>query len=201
MHREAFLFIQKSLANLDTSGMDVVELGAFIVNGSVRPLFPTTTSYTGVDLRGTPRDGVDAVADAADYQPDEPVDLVVSTEMLEHAPRQAEVIANCARMLKPGGRLLLTAAGVGREPHTNDGDRGDLGDEFYHNVSEEELAAWLTAAGFATFEITHGTSHGIERGDIYVAAQMPVSEDDIPAPGRRRPATAPALRRKAKTDE
>lgn len=166
MHREAFQFVQSQLdmLQLDLPQMDVVELGAYIVNGSVRPLFPATRSYVGVDMR--PGQGVDVVADAATYKPLAPVDLVVSTEMLEHSPRQALVIKNIAKMLKPGGILILTAAGVERVPHNNDGHMNAVGDEFYRNVSESDLIKWLDAAKFTSFDICRN----IRMGDIYCCA-------------------------------
>jgi len=171
MHREAFIYVQKQLAalNLDFPNADVVELGSYIVNGTVRPLFPETRSYVGVDVRAG--SGVDVVEDASLYRPEQPVDLVVSTEMLEHSPKQSLVIKNIWRMLKPGGYLILTAAGVERVPHNNDGNHGMPTDEFYNNVSEADLSRWLKAAKFEDIDICCNQ----RAGDIYVTARRPLS--------------------------
>lgn len=179
-------YVQGALAGIDVTGMDVVEIGSVDVNGSVRPLFRQAASYVGIDVR--PGRGVDLVADGATWQPAGPVDLVVSTEMLEHAPEQAQVIANVARMLKPGGVFILTAAGVERKPHSNDGHVGNPQGEFYRNVSEADLGDWLEAAGFSVWSIERDT----KAGDIYCVAHMPEMaaeeiEDTTPAPARRRP--------------
>jgi SAM-dependent methyltransferase len=164
MHREAYRFVETALADHDPTGKDVVELGSFIVNGTIRPLFFECCWYEGVDVRAG--DGVTVVCDAAKYKPGFLVDIVVTTEMLEHSPNQKGVIANVAKILKPGGVFILTAAGVERPPHNNDGNHGIPEDEFYKNISEEDLAKWLTAARFANFTITRNE----KIGDIYCVA-------------------------------
>ena len=51
------------------------------------------------------------VADAHELPvPDASVDLVSFVDTIEHVWRAADVVAECARVLKPGGRLLITAA-------------------------------------------------------------------------------------------
>lgn len=169
MHREAFAYVQRQLGalNLDLASTDVIELGSYIVNGSVRPLFTGTRAYTGVDVRAG--NGVDVVADAADYQHAQPVGLVVSTEMLEHAPDQAGVINNVFNLLAPGGVFIMTAAGVERAPHNNDGHHGIPEDEAYANIAEADLHDWLAAAGFDEIEIVRN----VAAGDIYATARRP----------------------------
>ena len=44
--------------------------------------------------------------------PDESRDLIVCTGLLEHLPDPSAVIRELARILQPGGRLLLSASGV-----------------------------------------------------------------------------------------
>jgi len=41
--------------------------------------------------------------------PDASFDVVLCTEVLEHVPRPIEAVAELARIVRPGGRLLLTA--------------------------------------------------------------------------------------------
>lgn len=89
--------------------LDVLEVGSYNVNGSVRPLFDAKT-YVGVDVAAGP--GVDRVADACDLPfDDKAFDLVVSTEMLEHCERPWLAVAEMHRVLVPGGVLLLTCRG------------------------------------------------------------------------------------------
>ena len=125
----------------------VCDLGSRNVNGSPRDLFePEAALYVGVDVR--PGDGVDVVADAADWHlgPRLLFDLVISTEVLEHAANAATICANAYRLLRSGGVFLVTAAGVRRAPHSVDGLKLPDG-EHYAGVSEADLRAWLT--GFA----------------------------------------------------
>lgn len=125
--------------------MTVLEAGARDINGSVKSLFPGA-SWVGVDI--APGVGVDVVADFADYRHPEPVDLVVSTEVLEHTPRWREIVEAAAKNLRPGGRVILTAASHGRAPHSA-GDGGPLTPgEHYENVDptelETEMARWFS---------------------------------------------------------
>jgi len=98
----------------------VLEVGSADVNGSVRGLLPQE-GYVGVDL--APGPGVDTVADAADLPfPDGSFATVVSTEMLEHALDPVACVAEMARVLRPGGRIVLTARSPGF-PFHNPPDR------------------------------------------------------------------------------
>jgi len=143
----------------------VVELGARDLNGTVRDLFPSARGYTGVDLVAGP--GVDVVADAADWRPDRAPDLVVCCEVLEHTPRPEAVVRNAAAMLAPGGRLVVTAAAPPRAAHSAV-DGGPLRPgEYYRNVPDDELRAWLRGAGFACEALE---SHP-DRGDVYALAR------------------------------
>lgn len=56
------------------------------------------------------------VMDVYRYEPAVRYDAVVSFEVLEHMPDQAQYIARCAQLLKPGGSLILTTpnAAAGR---------------------------------------------------------------------------------------
>jgi SAM-dependent methyltransferase len=48
---------------------------------------------------------------------DASIDCVVSLEVLEHVPDFRAALRECARVLKPGGKLLLTAPFTRREKH------------------------------------------------------------------------------------
>lgn len=160
MHDAAFRYVARVVADLPRP-QRVVEIGSRNVNGTPRSLFAGVESYTGIDVR--PGDGVDVVADGATWQPDEPVDLVVCMEVLEHAPEAGEIVANACRMLRPGGTLILTAAGEGRAPHSaSDGGPLQAG-EFYRNVSADDLRQWARA--FETCDVETG------RGDVYATCR------------------------------
>jgi SAM-dependent methyltransferase len=63
---------------------------------------------------------IDYVCDAGSIPvADGTFDVVLCTEMLEHVPEPLKVLAEFARILKPGGRLILTAplgSGIHQEP-------------------------------------------------------------------------------------
>lgn len=152
MHAAAFAFIQ-SVAHERPPGL-VVELGGFNINGSIRALF--TEPYLSTDVR--PGQGVDVVADGATYVPPVPAACVVCCEVLEHTAAAEAICRNAYRMLQPGGVFFVTAAGVGRAPHsaidaphsTFDGV-ALLTDAHYANVTADQLTAWLD--DFATVRV------------------------------------------------
>lgn len=165
----------------------VVELGSLDINGSVRQLF-MGTHYLGVDMQQGP--GVDAVADAADFDPPFSPDTVVCCEVLEHAHAAREIVENAHRMLAPGGVFIMTCAGDGREPHSAvdggpleyiaggqgmhyrsvDTDGAD-GHEFYKNISEAEMEEWL-----APFQ--HYIVDADNPGDLYAVAWKATGDED-----------------------
>jgi SAM-dependent methyltransferase len=76
-----------------------------------RVLFPNS-DFVRADF--TPGRGLDFLlpADSALPATIAPFDLVLSTQVLEHVPKPANYVAECFRVLKPGGRLLLTTHGL-----------------------------------------------------------------------------------------
>lgn len=146
MHIEAMDWLRR-VKSLVGPRPRVCDLGSRNVNGGARDVFgPDAAFYVGVDVRAG--EGVDVVADAANWHlgPRLLFDLVVSTEVLEHAGNAAAICANAYRLLRSGGVFLVTAAGVRRAPHSVDGTALPEG-EHYAGVSETDLRAWLT--GFA----------------------------------------------------
>lgn len=143
MHNEAFAWVA---AHATTDDVEVLDLGGRNVNGSVRDLFPNATKYVAVDIREG--DGVDVVADASTWVPDQEYDVVVSTETFEHTAVWPEICLTAFKAMKAGGRLILTMAGPGRSQHSAI-DGGPLQpSEYYGNVDPEHLKHVLVSAGF-----------------------------------------------------
>lgn len=141
----------------------VLDQGGRDVNGSPRLLFPGS-AYLVIDLEDGP--GVDVVADARHWRPDAPVDLVLSLEVLEHAPGPASLLRASQACLVPGGRLVVTCATDPRVPHSGH-DGGPLRQgEYYANVDDVELKDWLDTIGFEDVEMELHR----DRGDLYVCA-------------------------------
>jgi len=143
MHPEAFNFVRDHAVDTPVS---VLDLGGRNVNGSIRELFPKATSWTALDIRDG--EGVDIVADAADWVPDRLYDVVVSTELFEHTPVWPEICATAFKACRPGGLLILTMAGPGRPEHSAV-DGGPLRpSEYYGNVGPWQLRRVLEEVGF-----------------------------------------------------
>lgn len=107
------------------AGSRILDVGA----GSCpyRPLFTHCdyrsqdfTGLAGEQLRHGGYGRIDYVCDATAIPvPDRSFDAVLCTEMLEHVPEPRRVIGEIARILKPDGRLILTAplgSGIHQEP-------------------------------------------------------------------------------------
>ena len=120
MHESVMAFGRAHLRSDDVRGKRVLEVGSMDINGSLRAhvelLGPA--SYVGVDfLAGA---GVDVVCDAGDLVwrfGEHSFDVVISTEMLEHAEDWRGAITAMKRVLVPGGLIVLTARGPGMGLH------------------------------------------------------------------------------------
>jgi 2-polyprenyl-6-hydroxyphenyl methylase/3-demethylubiquinone-9 3-methyltransferase len=91
-----------------------------------------------------------------------PFDAITCMEMLEHVPDPTSVIAACAQLLKPGGRLLLSTlnrtpaafalAIVGAEYVARLLPRGTH--QYRDFIRPSELAGWLRSAGLALEDVS-----------------------------------------------
>lgn len=109
-------FGKENLDGSEIKGKRVLEVGALNVNGSMREWVTAfgPAEYIGIDLKKG--DGVDRVMSADDILKEfgeKSFDLLISTEMLEHAENWKLIISNFKRILKPGGALLITTRSEG----------------------------------------------------------------------------------------
>jgi SAM-dependent methyltransferase len=125
VHPSAYIFATTALDDADVAGRRVVEAGAYEYNGSARRVIAAMgpASYLGTDSQPGP--GVDLVCPAEKLPGtlgEGAADVVVSTEMLEHAEDWRGAAAGMARVLAPGGLLLLTTRSPGfpNHPHPED---------------------------------------------------------------------------------
>lgn len=160
MHPEALAWVAK-VARTRGPFRSVVDAGGRDVNGSPRLLFPHAR-YVAIDLHDGP--GVDVVADAATWRPDQPADLVLSVEVLEHAPDPAALVTAAWEMLRPGGRLVVTCATDPRAAHSGSDGGPLLPGEYYRNIPAEELKGWLEPWDDVEMEVH------VDRGDLYATA-------------------------------
>ncbi len=78
--------------------------------------------------------------------PDAALDAVLCTEVFEHVPDPMAVLAEFSRLLKPGGRLLLTVpmiSAVHMEPY-----------HFYSGLTHYWYRHWLPRQGFTIDSVT-----------------------------------------------
>lgn len=109
-------FAYGALQTGEVAGRDVLEVGSLDVNGSVRSMVEARgpRSYIGVDVVDGP--GVDRVVDANDL-PEvfgiDSFDVVIATEMLEHAEDWQLATMMMVEVLRPGGVLVWTTRSPG----------------------------------------------------------------------------------------
>lgn len=145
MHEQVLSWVGQFRTDEDLA---VLDIGGRDLNGSTRFLFPNANPYHVLDV--LPGLNVDFVADAADWKPQRSYDLVVCTETFEHAKRWREIVLTAWDALRPGGWFIFTCAGPGRPPHSGvEAVWGLIGDEWYANVSPEEIQAELVDQGWA----------------------------------------------------
>jgi hypothetical protein len=165
MHAEAFAFVALAARDHRATG-PVYEIGSLNINGTVRGLFPSAGLYLGIDV--VPGPCVDLVADGATYLPPVEPSTVVCCEVLEHTEAAPVIVAQAAKVLAPGGLLIITCAGDGRAPHSAV-DGGPLRSwEFYRNIPADELRAWAVDAGITPLPMTPPYP-----GDAYFVGRKP----------------------------
>ena len=114
------IFGAKNLTKEEIKGKRVLEVGAYDVNGSLRPLVESwePSEYIGVDIEMGP--GVDIICDAENLVEkfgEESFDIVISTELLEHVKNWKKVVSNIKRVCKRGGIILITTRSKGFPYH------------------------------------------------------------------------------------
>lgn len=117
----------------------------------------------------------------ADAQP-ESFDVVTCLEMLEHVPDPAAVVAACARLVKPGGRVFFSTinrnpkswlfAIVGAEYVLNMLPRGTH--EYAKFIRPAELGRWVRAAELRLDEMT-GLHFNPLSGRYWLASNVDVN--------------------------
>lgn len=101
----------------DLTGAAALAPGAHVLDfgcgtAPYRDTLPRGVRYTGADLPGNDRADVELRDDGTLPVPDGSVDLVLSTQVLEHVRDPDVYLRECARVLRPGGSLVLSTHGA-----------------------------------------------------------------------------------------
>ena len=175
MHQEAYdgfkhmLNMAQDSNDFDRSApWEGLDVGGRNVNGSVRAELPNTR-WTGLDMRSGP--DVDIVADAATWVPDGQYDIVIATELFEHAENWKAIIRTMWLALDQSGPgiFISTCASFGRPSHGASGEWGVPEGEWYCNVHVEDLRDELDHYFDAV-----SVEYNPNPGDAYAIAWSPV---------------------------
>jgi SAM-dependent methyltransferase len=150
LHPSAYIFASRALGEADVKGRRVVEAGAHDYNGSVRGVYEAMgpASYTGTDMEPGP--GVDLVCPAEklpDVLGEDSADILITTEMLEHAEAWRAAVTGMVQILAPGGLLLLTTRSPGFPYHPHPGDHWRFTVDHMDGIAE--------ACGLETIRLEH----------------------------------------------
>jgi SAM-dependent methyltransferase len=86
-----------------------------------RYFFAADVDYVAADLEGNPHATLILNSDGTVPAEDESFDTVMSTQVLEHVTDPGLYLSECFRVLRPGGRILLSTHGIfGYHPDPDD---------------------------------------------------------------------------------
>lgn len=173
MHDSVLRFVRTSTRELGP-GIEVLDVGAYDVNGSARTVFDGLEhTYLGIDLNDGP--GVDIAGDAHELDKlidGRQFDVVLCLEMLEHDSAPWVTAAQLAWACRPGGVVLVTARGNGFPLH-NEPD--------CFRFMEAGLRAVLEAGGLQVLRIQPDPQVSGWFANCTVGVEL-----EIPKPARKR---------------
>jgi SAM-dependent methyltransferase len=150
----------KSVIELFESHFDgsVLDIGSNDLGGGPHLLLKSR-EYIGVDLG--PGKNVDLISGGQDVElPSNYFDVVMSSECFEHNPYWRSTLHNMVRMTKPGGLVVFSCAGIGRQEHGTSRSFAEaaplaiqIGQEYYGNVSKRQVQATIDEFAFSSFDL------------------------------------------------
>lgn len=134
----------------------VLDVGSLDINGNNRWLFRTGEhgKYIGLDL-GEGKN-VDVVCPIEYYVPNIEFDVVISTEMLEHAKNWDKALERMYELLRKGGLFILTCASTGRGEHGTHDSQPHASPhtlDHYENISIEIFSMVIKPEMFTTYYV------------------------------------------------
>jgi hypothetical protein len=167
MHPSVMSFAREVLNEEWIAGRAVLEAGSYDVNGSLRGTVKrfNPSSYVATDMRKGPN--VDVVVTAEDL-PADVCDVLICTEMLEHARDWRASMYGLTRALRVGGQLLLTTRGPGFPLHGFPED--------YWRFPVATMSEIVTALGYTTIRCERDSDPG-SPGVFVLATKTGVAGD------------------------
>jgi arsenite methyltransferase len=101
--------------------------------------------------------------------PDDSVDVVISNGVINLSPRKARVLAECARVLRPGGRLCVSDLTVEQDELPPDilTQPAAWAGCIAGALAENDFVYKLSRAGFTDIEVVHREPLGIDDCALY----------------------------------
>ncbi len=93
-----------------TDSTQILDFGC--ADSPYRSLFPPLCDYTTADLPGNPLANIEIHENGTLPIRSAQFDVVLSTQVLEHVDEPSIYLRECFRVLKPGGKLLLSTHGI-----------------------------------------------------------------------------------------
>ncbi|HEY3359247.1 MAG TPA: arsenite methyltransferase [Polyangia bacterium] len=104
------------------------------------------------------------------------VDWVISNCVINLSPEKPRVFAEIARVLKPGGRMLVSDIVARELPADIRQDRALYSSCVAGAISEEEYVAGLRAAGLAEVEVRERLVYDADQLEAFFSAELPANE-------------------------
>lgn len=177
MHPSVLDFLRSAIQPSEISGKEILEVGSQNVNGSPRevlaPMGPK--EYTGIDFqKGRDVDLVLQVDHLTAYFGPDRFDVVVSTEMLEHAQDWRQAVRQMKDVLAPGGLLVVTTRSPGFPYHGYPHD--------YWRFRQDDFRAIFADMRIERLEEDHPLMPGVLLKARKVTGKQPVNLSKIDVP-------------------
>jgi SAM-dependent methyltransferase len=105
--------------------------------------------------------------------PDDSVDLIISNGVINLSARKARVMAECARVLKPGGELCVSGPDGGAGPAAKNPHPASV-DRLRGALAEDDFLHKLQWAGFTGARVLHRQPLSIDDCALY-----PLFSDEV----------------------